>query len=85
MGGGLNVAFQDMQLKMSAARIKEAESVGADAVVTPCQTCYKGLVKGKNEISSDLQVLHLNELLARSVCPDVTAEKIMRAFEQLAV
>jgi heterodisulfide reductase subunit D len=80
MGGGLKIAFPDIQHKMSASRIREAESTGAQAIVTPCQTCYLGLLTGVDEAGSHINVYHLNELLVRSVCPDLTREKIISAF-----
>jgi len=80
MGGGLNVAFRELQYKMSASRIREAEATGAEAVVTPCQTCYKGLLNGVEQTSSRMQVLHLNELLIRSLCPEATGARITEAF-----
>ncbi|MGD0883447.1 MAG: (Fe-S)-binding protein [Thermodesulfovibrionales bacterium] len=80
MGGGLKIAFPDTQLKMSASRIREAEETGAKAIVTPCQTCYLGLLTGVHETASSLRVYHLNELLALSLCPDLTRENIITAF-----
>ncbi|HSB51895.1 MAG TPA: (Fe-S)-binding protein [Dissulfurispiraceae bacterium] len=83
MGGGLKIIRPDMQHKMSAARILEAASTGAEAIVTPCQTCTLGLLSGVEETGSHLEVLHLNEVLVRSVCPEVRQESIMAAFARL--
>jgi heterodisulfide reductase subunit D len=83
MGGGLKVANPDIQHKMSARRIREAEKTGAGAVVTPCQTCYLGLMHGLEEAGSTIAVHHLNELLVRSVCPGVSREAIITAFSRL--
>lgn len=82
MGGGLKIANPQIQHKMGAARIREAESVGAQAVVTPCQTCYLGLLHGVEEAGSSLPVLHLNDVLARSICPEVSREAVKKAFER---
>jgi len=82
MGGGLKVAFPGIQLKMSAGRIREAEETGADAVVTPCQTCAMGLQHAADEISSPVKVYHSNEILIRSVCPDVSREAVVEAFSR---
>jgi heterodisulfide reductase subunit D len=84
MGGGLKVVNPEIQHKMAGARIREAESTGAEAVVTPCQTCYLGLVNGVEETASSMRVYHLNEMLVRSVCPDVKHEEVKAAFESLA-
>lgn len=83
MGGGLKLARPDLQKKMSASRIKEAEAVGAEAVVTPCQTCLMGLAAGAAAASSSLQAFHLNEVLMRSLCPDITAENIVAALGEM--
>ena len=82
MGGGLKLAFPGIQLKMSAGRIREAEETGADAVVTPCQTCAMGLQHAADEISSPVKVYHSNEILIRSVCPDVSREAVVEAFSR---
>lgn len=84
MGGGLKAANPEIQRKMSASRIREAEATGAQAVVTPCQTCYLGLMHGVEETGSSLEVYHLNEMLIRAVCPEATWERIKRAFSAVS-
>ena len=84
MGGGLKVANPGIQHKMGAGRIREAVSTGAEAIVTPCQTCSLGLMHGADEAGSDMKVHHLNELVVRSVCPEVTRDEILRAFVRAA-
>lgn len=84
MGGGLKVANPGIQHKMGAERIREAESTGAEAIVTPCQTCSLGLMYGVDEAGSGMKVYHLNEIIVRSVCPEVTCEEIMGAFVRAA-
>jgi heterodisulfide reductase subunit D len=80
MGGGLKLAKPEIQKKMSAARIRQAEETGAEAIVTPCQTCQLGLMTGTEAISSGLKVYHITEMLVRSVCPDADREHIEKAF-----
>lgn len=80
MGGGLKLAKPEIQKKMSAARVKEAEDTGAEVIITPCQTCQIGLTVGVEAISSRLRVYHMNEVLIRSVCPEACREHIERAF-----
>ena len=80
MGGGLKLANEDLQHRMGAQRIREAEATGAAAVVTPCQTCCIGLANGVKESGSPLRVTHLNEVLARAVCPDVTPARVAAAL-----
>lgn len=80
MGGGLKAVSPEIQHRMAEARIREAEATGAQEIVTPCQTCYLGLLNGLGERASGLAVHHLNELLVRSVCPEVTHRAIEDAL-----
>jgi Fe-S oxidoreductase len=80
MGGGLKLAKPEIQKKMSAARIRQAEETKVEAIVTPCQTCLMGLTIGAEAISSVLRVYHINEILVRSVCPEAGRERIGEAF-----
>lgn len=70
MGGGLKAVSPDLQRKMGAARVREAEQTGAEAIVTPCQTCCQGLSNGLQDITSAMKIYHLNEIVLRSVCPN---------------
>ena len=80
MGGGLKLANEGLQHRMAAQRIREAEQTGAQAIVTPCQTCCLGLMNGVKETGSSLGVLHLNDVVAAAVCPEVSAEKVTAAL-----
>jgi Fe-S oxidoreductase len=80
MGGGLKAVSPEIQHKMAAARIREAEATGARAIVTPCQTCYLGLLNGLEETASAMKVYHLNELLVRSICPEASHEAVATAL-----
>lgn len=84
MGGGLKLARPELQKKMSESRIREAEQTGAEMLVTPCQTCLMGLASASAACSSSVGVFHLNELLVRSLCPDLTAERIAAALARIA-
>jgi len=84
MGGGLKVANPGIQYRMGADRIRQAESTGAEAIVTPCQTCSLGLMHGVEAAGSDMKVYHLNEMIVRSVCPEVAHEEIINAFLKAA-
>ena len=76
MGGGLKLVSPSIQHSMAGARIHEAESTGTEAVVTPCQTCYQGLMYGVEETSSAMKIFHLNEMLIRSICPEISFSNI---------
>jgi len=80
MGGGLKLANEGLQHRMAAHRVREAEETGAEAIATPCQTCCIGLANGVKETGSELRVMHLNELLARAVCPELTPERVAAAL-----
>jgi len=85
MGGGLKVVSPEIQHRMAAARIREAQATGARAIVTPCQTCYQGLMNGLEETDSGVRIYHLNELLVRSVCPEVAQDAVEAAFRGQAI
>ena len=78
MGGGLKLANEELQHRMAAQRIREAEETGAQAIVTPCQTCCLGLMNGVKETGSRVRVLHLNDVVAAAVCPEISADKLRR-------
>jgi heterodisulfide reductase subunit D len=80
MGGGLKAVSPEIQHKMAAARVREAEATGAEAIVTPCQTCLQGLLNGKKEVSSAMKVFHLNEVLVRSICPEAAHQAVEAAL-----
>jgi heterodisulfide reductase subunit D len=80
MGGGLKLASEELQHRMAARRVREAEATGAQAVVTPCQTCLAGLKSGVAASGSAIRALHLNDVLAASVCPDATSEHVTAAL-----
>jgi heterodisulfide reductase subunit D len=73
MGGGLKIANEGLQHRMAAERIREAQATGAQAIVTPCQTCCLGLANGVKETGSAIRVLHLNDVVAAAVCPAVSS------------
>jgi len=73
MGGGLKLANEGLQHQMAARRIREAEETGAQAIVTPCQTCCLGLMNGVKETGSSIRILHLNDVVTASVCPELSS------------
>ena len=74
----------DQKADELSARIREAEATGARAIVTPCQTCYQGLLNGLTETVSNMKIYHLNELLVQSICPEVAHAKVTTALAQQA-
>ncbi|PKM79933.1 MAG: hypothetical protein CVU89_15825 [Firmicutes bacterium HGW-Firmicutes-14] len=67
VGGGLKIANHDLQEAASVRRIKDAEETGAEYLTTPCPTCYAGLLGGALKAESQIKVIHMAELAARSM------------------
>lgn len=64
VGGGLKLAFPDLQKQMAGARIKEAEATGATALVTPCPSCFQGLEAGIKYSHSSIEEWHFIQVIA---------------------
>jgi len=62
----LKAVSPEIQHKMAAARVCEAEATGAEAIVTPCQTCLQGLLNGKKVV--------------RSICPEAAHQAVEAAL-----
>lgn len=67
VGGGLKMASHDLQEAASVYRIRDAEATGAEYLTTPCPTCFSGLSGGAAKVGSALKVVHLAELVSRSM------------------
>jgi Fe-S oxidoreductase len=65
-GGGGGVPYSDPGFASWTAqeRLAEAESTGAEALVTACPSCYDTLARAASETGSSLRVVHLVDLLA---------------------
>ena len=66
-GGGLKAGFPQVQAAISETRIEEAESTGADTIVSACPFCYQGLRLGIAARGSSLRMTDLTELVAAAV------------------
>ncbi len=66
-GGGVSEANPEYALWTAEARIDEAESTGAEALVTSCPWCEKIFDQVVRERGSSLQILDLVELLDKAV------------------
>jgi len=66
-GGGVKTAFPEVAAKISGLRVKDAEQVGAQVMVTSCPFCYQSLKSGIETARSDLRMIDLMELV-RSSC-----------------
>ena len=66
-GGGLKAGFNDVQNLMAQERVRDAERVNADDLVSTCPFCYQGLQAGINAIQSKVRMTDLMELVARAI------------------
>ena len=66
-GGGVRSAFPEFALETARERIEEAESTGAEALVTSCPWCESNLGDSINAIGSPLQMLSLVDLVNRAL------------------
>mgnify|MGYP000027956493 FL=1 len=66
-GGGVKAGFPPINNAMTDMRIEDAESTGADELVTACPFCYQSLLLGIQRKNSYLKIRDVTELLIRSV------------------
>ena len=62
-GGGLKAGYPDIQNKMAQRRVKEAESTGAEELVSACPFCYAGLQVGIKALESPLIMRDMSYLV----------------------
>lgn len=70
-GGGILTWDNNLSLRMSIARIREARATGAEMLVTACPTCEQNLKRGAKAEAEDagvkpLAVRHVLDLLIRA-------------------
>lgn len=63
-GGGLKAGFPDVQNQMAQTRIKEAENLGVEAIVSACPFCYQGLQIGIQALNSQLRMMDITEIVS---------------------
>jgi len=66
-GGGVTESNPSFALWTAGGRIKEAETTGADAIVTACPGCEKSFVDAVKDSGSALKVYDIVELLDKAV------------------
>lgn len=64
-GGLLQAVDNDVRVKVSSKRVKQALNIGAKVLVTSCPSCKMTLTDGVSMLESDLEVLEVTEFLAR--------------------
>jgi Fe-S oxidoreductase len=63
-GGGFRSGRPDDAIAIAAKRIREAESTGANLLVTACPFCLRNLSDGAKSIGSDIEVRTVESLVA---------------------
>ena len=70
-GGGVKSAFPEFALTASKTRIKEAESTGAEAILSTCPFCKTNLQDGVDASDGKMEVYDIAELLLKSLGGDL--------------
>ncbi|MFW9786340.1 MAG: (Fe-S)-binding protein [Candidatus Thorarchaeota archaeon] len=63
-GGGLRSYDAELSKRIAADRVKSAEEVGAQIIVTACPFCETNLSSGVRQINSSIRVVDIVDLLA---------------------
>ena len=66
-GGGVRESNPEFADWTATGRIQEAESTGADAIVTACPGCQNGLAAAARNNGGAMQVYDIAEILGRSI------------------
>jgi Fe-S oxidoreductase len=66
-GGGVSDSYPDFAVWTGAERLREARSVGADAIVSACPWCKRNLLDAAAETGDDMQVLDIIEFVQQSL------------------
>jgi Fe-S oxidoreductase len=68
-GGGVKSAFPEFALRTAKTRIEEAESTGAEIIISACPFCSTNLNDGIIETGSNLKFYDISELLLLALYP----------------
>ncbi|UCD83747.1 MAG: (Fe-S)-binding protein [Deltaproteobacteria bacterium] len=66
-GGGVRAGFPDFAQETAILRIKEAEEVGAEGVVSTCPFCFQNIAGGIAAANSPLKMIDLTEIVSRAI------------------
>jgi len=66
-GAGVRGAFRDLSLAMGVARIRDAENVGAELLLSACPFCLENLREAAEKSGSRVKVLDVIELLDQAL------------------
>ena len=74
-GGGYKSAFGDFATNIAAERVRDAEAVGAEVLITCCPFCVLNLTAGAKKIGSNIKVMDLSQVLLQVTAPKEEAPK----------
>lgn len=66
-GGGVRTAFLDWATDTAAQRVKEAESTGAEVLVSACPFCYQNIDTAMKSLGSTMKMMDIIEIVAKAL------------------
>ena len=66
-GGGVKSGYPEWALEIAGDRVKEAEALGVEAVVSACPFCERNIADAANKYGSKLKTYDVIELLNQSL------------------
>jgi FAD/FMN-containing dehydrogenase len=67
LSGGVKSGYPEWALEVSAERVKEAEQLGVEAILSACPFCERNLADAINKLGSNLKVLDVVELVNKAL------------------
>lgn len=68
-GGGYKSQYGDYAVQIAADRVRDAEEVGAELIITCCPFCVLNLRQGAKKAGSKIKVMDLSEVLLQVTAP----------------
>ena len=66
-GGGVRTAFLDWATESAAERVKEAESTGAETLVSACPFCYQNIETAMKSVKSKMKMMDIVEIVEKAL------------------
>lgn len=66
-GGGVKSGYGDWSVEVANERIKEAEKLGVEAIVSACPFCWRNLEDAINKYNSNLKMYDVIQLVRKSM------------------
>jgi heterodisulfide reductase subunit D len=68
-GGGYKSQFNDFAVNIAAERVRDAEAVGAEVLITSCPFCVLNLSAGAKKIGSKIKIMDISQMLLQVTAP----------------